>query len=361
MKTTKLLIISFLLLALSTSVIAQSNKINYQGLLKNSSGNVLANQTGLVGIGIRFGTATSTIVYQENHNVTTDANGVFSIQVGSGTPTTGTYDTLVWGTDLAFVTTSLDGTDLGTTELNAVPFALSSKNDVWSINGTNISNSNTGRVGVGTTSPGAKFMVVGTNGAPTLNVLHDGTTPTNPALRVNDNGRVGIGTTTPGARLMVVGEGSTNATVAFNVVNSTPTSLFHIKDDGNIGVGTTSPTQKLDVVGNVKANSFIALMNTYPDYVFENFFEGTAKLNNTYKFKKLSEIEAFIKNNNHLEGYKSINDLSKDKDGKFIVDISQQSTTNQEKIEELYLHTIELNKKIERLEKLVEQLLLEKK
>ena len=60
-----------------------------------------------------------------------------------------------------------------------------------------------GRVGVGTTSPGARFMVVGTDGAPTLNVLHDGMDPMNPAIRVNDNGNVGFGTTTPAARVQV--------------------------------------------------------------------------------------------------------------------------------------------------------------
>ena len=58
-------------------------------------------------------------------------------------------------------------------------------------------------VGVDTATPGAKLMVVGAAGAPTLNVLNHGTTPTTPALRVNENGNVGLGTTAPRSKLEV--------------------------------------------------------------------------------------------------------------------------------------------------------------
>ena len=48
-------------------------------------------------------------------------------------------------------------------------------------------------------------MVVGQAGGPTLNILHDGTNPMNPALRVNEDGNVGIGTTAPTSRFEVNG------------------------------------------------------------------------------------------------------------------------------------------------------------
>jgi len=51
-----------------------------------------------------------------------------------------------------------------------------------------------GRVGFGIQSPGARFMIVGQDGAPTLNILRDLNSGMNPSLRINDNGRVGIGT-----------------------------------------------------------------------------------------------------------------------------------------------------------------------
>jgi len=73
-----------------------------------------------------------------------------------------------------------------------------------------------GRVGVGTTAPGARFMVVGEAGAPTFNVLHDGASPMNPALRVNENGNVGIGTTAPAYRLDVDGDINSSGIIRVN-------------------------------------------------------------------------------------------------------------------------------------------------
>ncbi len=58
-------------------------------------------------------------------------------------------------------------------------------------------------MGIGTTAPGARLMVVGTPGAPTLNIVPDATNPGDPAIRVNEDGNVGLGTTTPSTKLEV--------------------------------------------------------------------------------------------------------------------------------------------------------------
>jgi len=156
---------------------------------------------------------------------------------------------------------------------------------------------------------------------------------------------------------MVVGEDDSSTKPAVNIANSSLNSLFHIKNDGKIGIGTTAPAEKLEVNGNVKADSFIALGNTYPDYVFEKYFNGQSKINPAYSFKSLEEIEAFMKEHHYIEGYKSIEDVERDENGNYAINMGEQSNMNMEKIEELYLHTIELNKKIEQLEALVEKLL----
>ncbi len=114
-----------------------------------------------------------------------------------------------------------------------------------------------GKVGVGTTTPGAKFMVVGEAGSPTFNVLHDGANPMNPGLRVNENGRVGIGTITPGARFMVVGEAGAPAMNILPAAGSTPS--LRVNDDGKVGVGTTAPGAKFMVVGEAGSPTFNVL------------------------------------------------------------------------------------------------------
>ncbi|MGV4547804.1 hypothetical protein ACQ1QS_11150, partial [Ornithobacterium rhinotracheale] len=70
--------------------------------------------------------------------------------------------------------------------------------------------------------------------------------------------------------------------------------------------------------------------------------------NPNYQFKSLSQVEKFIKENNHLPGVTSIKDLTK-ADGAYEVDNTQLSIQTLEKVEELYLHIIEQQKEIEAL------------
>ena len=104
-------------------------------------------------------------------------------------------------------------------------------------------------VGIGTTTPGAKLMVVGNPGAPTLNILPDSTSGMNPTIRANDNGRVGIGTTSPGARLMVIGtDGAPTLNILHDGMNPTDPAI-RVNDNGRVGIGTTSPGARFMVVG----------------------------------------------------------------------------------------------------------------
>ncbi|PIB29801.1 bZIP transcription factor [Maribacter sp. 4G9] len=83
-----------------------------------------------------------------------------------------------------------------------------------------------------------------------------------------------------------------------------------------------------------------------PDYVFQKYFLGTSTINETYRFESLKEIEQFIKANNHLPGVTSA--ATAKKEGAW--NLSKSNLQNLEKIEELFLHTIEQEKKIETLQ-----------
>ncbi len=102
-----------------------------------------------------------------------------------------------------------------------------------------------GRTGVGTRTPGAKFMVVGQAGAPVINVLGPNDAGTNPSLRVNEDGNVGVGISTPGAKFMIKGTG-TNPTL--NIVTSTGTApALRVNDNEHVGIGTAAPLTKFHV------------------------------------------------------------------------------------------------------------------
>nr|WP_299339837.1 hypothetical protein [Allomuricauda sp.] len=108
---------------------------------------------------------------------------------------------------------------------------------------------------------------------------------------------------------------------------------------GNIGIGI-NPAEKLHVNGNILATGTIT-----PDYVFQKYFEGTSELNPTYKMMSLKEIEAYSRNHKHLPGVPSAKEVKEN--GGII--INRSTEINLEKIEELFLHTIEQEKKIEKL------------
>ena len=125
----KLTLLLFLLQSLIT--FAQvPQKMSYQSVLRNASNQILANQSIGVKINIVEGSLTGSIVYAETHTTTTNANGLFTLEAGGGTPTTGTFSAINWGNGSHYIKSEIDitgGTNYalsGTMELLSVPYAL---------------------------------------------------------------------------------------------------------------------------------------------------------------------------------------------------------------------------------------------
>ncbi|WP_252339398.1 hypothetical protein [Riemerella anatipestifer] len=122
----------------------------------------------------------------------------------------------------------------------------------------------------------------------------------------------------------------------------------------NVGIGVDAPVEKLEVAGKVKATAFIGTNGAaiFPDYVFQKYYTGTSSIKADYSFKTLRQVEDFVKANGHLPGYQSAEAIKK----QGYVDLMATQFTNVEKIEELYLHSIEQEKKIEAQQKQIEEL-----
>ena len=110
---------------------AQSpNAIPYQGVARNSAGNILASQPISLRISIHDVIPTGTVVYSETHAVTTTSLGLFSVNIGQGTIISGTLAGVNWGTGAKFRQVELDPAppgsyiDLGTEQFESVPYAL---------------------------------------------------------------------------------------------------------------------------------------------------------------------------------------------------------------------------------------------
>lgn len=133
--------------------------------------------------------------------------------------------------------------------------------------------------------------------------------------------------------------------------STTGAERLEIDATGNVGIGdlTSTIAEKLHVFGNIRAEGDFISNNTtiqVPDYVFQHYFSGNSKLKADYEFKSLKEIEAFVKRYKHLPGIKSAQQVQEEG----VWNISESNIQNLEKIEELFLHTIEQEHKIKTLQ-----------
>ncbi len=169
-KNSTLFIIGLLsLMSLVFSADAQAPQgIPYQAVARDAGGSVMSNQSIAMRFSIHDVTASGATIYQETQNVTTNSLGLFSVTLGQGTPVIGSFPSVSWGVGDKFLQVELDPTggssftDMGTTQLMSVPYALYSGNGgLWDKNGNDIFNTNIGNVGIGTNTPSKKLDVTG--------------------------------------------------------------------------------------------------------------------------------------------------------------------------------------------------------
>lgn len=126
-----------------------------------------------------------------------------------------------------------------------------------------------------------------------------------------------------------------------------------VRKNGWVGIGTTAPTgnELLSVDGSIQTASSL-----YPDYVFEKYYTGNSSKNPSYRFLSISEVRDFIKMHGHLPDIPKATELTRTENGKYVFDLTHLAIQSLEKIEELFLHLIEQEEKLElQTHKLVSQ------
>jgi len=196
-------------------------------------------------------------------------------------------------------------------------------------NGTDIYNTNTGNVGVGITTPPEKLTVVG-NFKLSGGIYWDW-----PNRIIEIYSADGYSQAIRFRNSMGTGFGNPNG--GFDFADHLGTSVMRINNYA-VGIGTTNTgTFKLAVEGKIGAREVrVTNANPWPDYVFGD----------QYKLKTLATLEGYIKKNNHLPNMPSAREVKNNG-----IELGNMNTRVVEKIEELTLYVIELNKRMAKLEK----------
>jgi hypothetical protein len=181
----------FLYLIVAQSILAQApQKMSYQAIIRNTTNQLVVNQLVGMRISIIQGSQNGTAVYSETHSQTTNANGLLSLEVGTGTVQTGTFSSINWVNGPYFIKTETDplgGTNYtitGSSQLLSVPYAFYAENSGSSTPGPRGPQGNPGIIANGTATGNTTYW--------------DGSKWVLNSSNIFNNGsNIGIGTATP--------------------------------------------------------------------------------------------------------------------------------------------------------------------
>lgn len=272
----KVLFTVFAMLLVILSATAQAPKrMNYQAIARNSTGLALPHTHVQLRFSIHHNSPTGPVSYQETDTTTTNQFGLFNVAIGDGTVTAGNFSAIAWASGAHYLQVEIDitgntnFTDMGTTQLLSVPYALYADSAGHGTAGATGATGATGPIGAtgnnGTVGPTGPTGATGTQGLQGNNGItgpqgiqgntgptgNDGPTGADGATGPTGSGGGASGATGPTGTAGTTGatgpqgnEGAPGPTGAQGATGSTgstgPTGAM-----GNTGIGTqgiTGPT-----------------------------------------------------------------------------------------------------------------------
>ncbi|MCE2780066.1 MAG: hypothetical protein LW824_21120 [Algoriphagus sp.] len=261
----KALLLSIILLTTFAAWAQVPQQISYQSVIRDGNNKVIASSTVGIKISLLQGSSTGPAVYVETHRKSTNANGLVSLEIGTGTVLLGSFASINWANGPYLVKTETDptgGTNYsapGVFALNSVPYALYAANGTPGPKGDKGDTGATGLQGIqGATGATGATGVAGANGK----TVSNGTS--NPVLGTGVNGDFYINTATntlfgpkangawPSGVSLV---GPTGATGAQGLQGATGATGVAGADGKTIRNGTSDPVSGTGVDGDFYINT----------------------------------------------------------------------------------------------------------
>ena len=214
---------------------------------------------------------------------------------------------------------------------------------------------------------GRQWAIISSGGGPApagnFSIWDD--TASSSRLTIDALGNIGVGTSSPGMKLDVRqtaadsnnygiysyanGAGINNYGAYFDASGAANNYALYTNvgnvvlaaTNGNVGIGTSNPSQKLSVNGTIRAKEVIVETTGWSDYV----------LTKTYALAPLSEVEKHINESGTLPGMPSEREVVSHGIG-----VGEMQAKLLAKVEELTLHLIAQEKKIDEQQSKIEQL-----
>ncbi len=127
-------IVTLCLTCVQLLIFAQAPEgVNYQSVIRDNTGNLMANAFVGLKISLLQNSTNGTVVYEESFDASTNDFGLTNIVIGNGNPISGDFSLIDWSNGPYFIQIAADengGTDyeiMGTQELMSVPYALYAK------------------------------------------------------------------------------------------------------------------------------------------------------------------------------------------------------------------------------------------
>lgn len=138
MKSKIVIVFLFTVWFSTLTVSAQTpQKMSYQAVIRDASNQLVTNAVVGMRISILQTSVTGTVVYSETDEVTTNANGLATLEIGGVNPDIGNLEDINWANGPYYIKTETDptGNNLnytisGTTQLLSVPYAFLSEKAV---------------------------------------------------------------------------------------------------------------------------------------------------------------------------------------------------------------------------------------